>query len=246
MIVIPAIDLRNGRVVRLLRGDFDRTTEYAASPAQLAATYRSAGCRLLHVVDLDGAESGEPANDRLVAELAAGKALAVQVGGGLRESARLTALFDRGAARAVVGSLAVTSPATVGAWFTRFGPERLVLALDVRIDPTGVPRLATHGWTRTSETTLWEAVEHYLGCGLEHLLCTDVARDGALEGPNVELYRACVARYPGLQVQASGGVRDCADLDALAATGVAGAITGKALLEGRITTEELATYSQDA
>ena len=240
MKLIPAIDIRGGRCVRLLKGDFDRETRYDEDPVELAARYRSLGAEWLHVVDLDGAAQGTPVNLPLIRTMRA-DGLNVQLGGGIRDDGSLEQALDV-ADRIVLGSLAVTAPDRVAAWLERHGAERFTLGFDVRIDDAGTPFVTTHGWTRTSELTLADAVERFLPSGLVHVLCTDVARDGALTGPNVELYADLVRRWPALAVQASGGIRDAKDLDALAATGVAGAISGKALLEGRIGVDEIRAY----
>jgi phosphoribosylformimino-5-aminoimidazole carboxamide ribotide isomerase len=241
MELIPAIDLRNGRCVRLLKGDFARETRYDADPVDLAREYRAAGAAWLHVVDLDGAKRGEPVNLALVERMRAASGLKIQLGGGIRNRANLEAALAV-AERAVIGSLAVGDPTSVAGWLTELGPQRFTLGLDVRIDAEGRARIATHGWTQDSATTLDEAIERYRAVGLEHVLCTDIDRDGALAGPNVELYRECVRRWPGVAFIASGGVRDAADLAALAATGVAAAVSGKALLEGRLTPEEMKPF----
>ena len=245
MELIPAIDIRDGRCVRLLKGDFDRETRYDVDPVALARMYRDLGARWLHVVDLDGAATGEPANLALVDKIRAACDLRVQFGGGIRDRSNLEralAVVDR----VVIGSLAVTAPEQVAAWLTELGAERLTLALDVRIDRDGVAFIATHGWTRASGLTLDQAVQQYRIAGLRHVLCTDIDRDGALTGPNVELYGNCVKRWPALALQASGGIRDLQDLTALAATGVAAAISGKALLEGRLTPAEIRTFLPNA
>jgi len=144
--------------------------------------------------------------------------------------------------RAVIGSLAVTRPDDVASWLTSVGGERLTLALDVRLGADGTPTVATHGWTRASALTLADAVERYRPLGLRHVLCTDIDKDGAMTGPNFELYADCVRRWPQIAWQASGGVRHAQDLAALAATGVAGAVSGKALLEGKLTPEEMKPF----
>lgn len=241
MELIPAIDLRGGRVVRLFQGDFDAETVYDRTPADLYGRYVRAGARSLHVVDLDGAREGQAGNRALVSELAGLGALRIQCGGGLRSSLAVQALLATGVHRAVIGSLAVSEPGEVRAWFDDFGAERLVLALDVRLDGD-VPRVATHGWREQSTLSLWKVLEGYEGSGLTHVLCTDVARDGALAGPNLRLYREAVSRFPWIRWQASGGIRHAADLHALADTGVAAAVSGKALLEGRMKPEELETF----
>jgi len=156
------------------------------------------------------------------------------VGGGIRSRATVEDLLGAGIDRVIVGSAAIESPDEVARWMRDFGGERVGLALDVRLDDGGVPRVQTRGWTQATETSLWDALERYADAGLRHVLCTDIARDGALEGANLALYGACVRRHPTLAWQASGGVRDAADLEALAVTGVAGAVSGKALLEGRV------------
>jgi phosphoribosylformimino-5-aminoimidazole carboxamide ribotide isomerase len=241
MELIPAIDLRDGRCVRLLKGDFNQETRYAVDPAELAVQYRDWGARWLHVVDLDGAARGEPANLAVVAKIRAESKLKIQFGGGIRTRQSLESALVV-ADRVVIGSLAVTSPDRVTAWLTEFGGERFTLALDVWVDAARGPIVATHGWTRASALTLADAIERYLPSGLRHVLCTDIDKDGALAGPNVALYADCVRRWPDVAFIASGGVRDAKDLVALAATGVAGAVSGKALLEGRLTAAEIKPF----
>jgi phosphoribosylformimino-5-aminoimidazole carboxamide ribotide isomerase len=245
MKLIPAIDLRGGRCVRLLKGDFEQETRYAVDPVALAEQYASLGARWLHVVDLDGAKRGEPVNLPLIRRMQEAAGISVQLGGGIRTRASLELALGV-AERAVVGSLAVSDPDLVASWLTEFGPERLTLALDVRLTEDGTPLIATHGWTRASSLTLAAAIERFAAAGLKHVLCTDIDRDGALSGPNVELYRECAARWPRIALQASGGVRGAADLAALADAGVAATVSGKALLEGRLTTEEIRPFLRGA
>jgi phosphoribosylformimino-5-aminoimidazole carboxamide ribotide isomerase len=245
MKLIPAIDLRGGRCVRLLKGDFEQETRYAVDPVALAEQYASLGARWLHVVDLDGAKRGEPVNLPLIRRMQEAAGISVQLGGGIRTRASLELALGV-AERAVVGSLAVSDPDLVASWLTEFGPERLTLALDVRLTEDGTPLIATHGWTRASSLTLAAAIERFAAAGLKHVLCTDIDRDGALSGPNVELYRECAARWPSIAFQASGGVRGAADLAALAEAGAAATVSGKALLEGRLTTEEIRPFLRGA
>lgn len=242
MRLIPAIDLRGGRCVRLLRGDFDAETRYDYEPHELLARYRALGATWLHVVDLDGARAGRLANRDIIVALASQKAVNLQVGGGLRQLAVIDDLLRHGADRLVIGSAAIEQVEEVRAWFARFGAERLCLALDVRLDSSGTPLVQTRGWTQETRKTLWEIVEAYGDCGLTHVLCTDVERDGALEGPNIDLYAEALRRYPMIAWQASGGVRDARDLAELARIGVAAAISGKALLEQRMTAADLRPY----
>lgn len=246
MRLIPAIDLRAGRCVRLLRGEFDAETAYAATPLALLARYRAAGADWLHVVDLDGARDGSGGNLAIIGALAAEAAIRLQVGGGLRDHSAVRAMFALGAARVVIGSAALDDPAAVRAWLGEFGAERVVLALDVRLDQDGVPCVATHGWRRQSRLSLWSAVDQFAAQGLLHVLCTDVSRDGALAGPNVDLYAEAAARHPAIAWQASGGVRDAADLGRLAVAGAAAAVSGKALLDGLIGLEEMRPFLPNA
>src|SRR5271167_2637085 len=188
MRLIPAIDLKAGHCVRLLQGDFDRETRYPTDPASLLDKYRELGADWLHLVDLDGARAGQMNNRAIIVRLAAQTAVKLQVGGGLRNTAALAQMLDAGVSRVVVGSAAVSQVEQVQAWLQHFGAERLTLAFDVRIDETGLPRVTTHGRQSQSTLTLWRALENYTGTDLKHVLCTDVARDGALTGPNVALY----------------------------------------------------------
>jgi phosphoribosylformimino-5-aminoimidazole carboxamide ribotide isomerase len=247
MLLIPAIDIRDGKCVRLLQGRFDAETVYATDPTDILERYLAFGASRVHVVDLDGARDGSQGNRATLARLvAASPAKALQVGGGIRTRQAADELLATGIARVVVGSIAVTQPLEVEAWLRELGPESVVLAFDVRLDAGGTPRLATHGWDKQTEARLWDAVERYLPHGLCHVLCTDVARDGALSGPNLPLYAEAVRRFPGVQWQASGGVGTLSDLHALADTGVAAVVSGKALLEGRLPPGELEPFLRNA
>jgi len=246
MHLIPAIDLKAGRCVRLLQGDFDRETRYPSDPHSLLAKYRDLGADWLHVVDLDGARDGHLDNQAIIESLAAQRAVKLQVGGGLRNTAALARMLDAGVARVVVGTAAVSQVEQVHAWLAHFGPERLALAFDVRIDEAGVPRVTTHGWQRQSALTLWSAVDAYTDAELKHVLCTDVDRDGVLAGPNVALYEETARRHPQIEWQASGGIRDAGDLRALAQAGAAAAISGKALLEELIALQDLQPFLPNA
>ncbi len=246
MLLIPAIDLRGGACVRLYQGDFGAETRYATDPLRLQSRYRALGASWLHIVDLDGARDGALGNRALIAQLAAQRALHLQVGGGVRDAAVIYELLTGGIDRVVIGSAAVERPSEVAGWLERYGPERLCLAFDVRLDASGVPRLQTRGWREATAQSLWDAIEPFAPAGLKHVLCTDIARDGALTGPNVALYAEAQRRFPHIQWQASGGIAHGEDLVALAATGVAAAISGKALLEERISIEELRLFLPNA
>ena len=198
--------------------------------------------RHIFVTHLDGAREGSQGNRSAIARLAAAPGASIQVGGGVRSRVVADELLALGVERVVVGSVAVTQPLEVAAWLRELGPDKVVLAFDVRLDEGGTPRLATHGWERQTQTSLWDAVERYLPAGLRHVLCTDVAKDGALSGPNLDLYQQCVQRFPSVAWQASGGVSAAADLHSLAATGAAAVISGRALLEGRLTAQEIEPF----
>lgn len=246
MRIIPAIDIKDGRCVRLFQGDYSRSTEYSKVPGEIARRFSSLPVRDLHLVDLDGARSGEQVNADIIRSIASESGLAIQLGGGLRDSATLAQWFEAGVERCVVGSAAVRDPARVSDWFAQFGAEKIVLALDVVVEDDAAPRLATDGWTRTSTTSLWDCIETFAGDGLAHLLCTDISRDGAMTGPNTDLYRQIMQRYPTLQLQASGGIRHADDLEALQRAGIPAAITGRALLDGKISDEEIAAFLPNA
>jgi len=238
MIIYPAIDLRGGRVVRLTEGRFDQEKAYGDDPVATARGFAADGATWLHVVDLDGAKDPARRQTALVERLARESGLRVQTGGGLRDEAQVAALLEAGVARVILGSLAVRQPATIRAWLARFGPDRLVLAPDVRLDAADTPRVAAAGWQESTGVALDDLLAGFLPSGLAHILCTDISRDGKLTGPNTGLYADLVRRYPGLQVQASGGVASLADLSALRATGAAGAIVGRALYEKKFTLPE--------
>jgi phosphoribosylformimino-5-aminoimidazole carboxamide ribotide isomerase len=234
MIVYPAIDLRGGRVVRLDQGDFERETRYRDDPVGLASEYAAAGAEWLHLVDLDAARFGRFMHLDVVTRIAVETGLLVQAGGGVRNEADVETLLDAGVDRVVVGSVAVRQPELVASWLGHFGGERLCVALDARAAPHGEWYLPVRGWTEESGITLADWLAHFARPGaLRHVLCTDIARDGMLDGPNLALYRWLRANHPQLAIQASGGVRDRDDVAALRALGCAGAIVGKALLERR-------------
>jgi phosphoribosylformimino-5-aminoimidazole carboxamide ribotide isomerase len=234
--VIPAIDLRGGQVVRLKQGDYAQQTTYAADPGELAQRYADAGARWLHLVDLDGARSGNLENLAVIQAIAA-SGMQIQAGGGVRSEDDLRRLFDAGVQRVVLGSVAIREPELVAGWLASRGAERLTIALDTRrID--GRWTLPSAGWTESETRTLDELAPWYAARGARHLLCTDIDRDGMLAGFNLDLYRHLANSVPQLAVQASGGVRSLDDICAAREAGAQGVILGRALLEGRFTVEE--------
>lgn len=232
MKLLPAIDLIGGRCVRLSQGDFARETSYSDDPDAALASFAECGADEVHLVDLEGARAGEPRQHELLAALARTSRLRLQVAGGFRTPGHVAAMLDAGAARVVMGSLALTDPAAFTAMLERFCPDRLTLALDVRLDGDAA-MVATHGWEVGSARTLGDVLGQFPA--IRHLLVTDIARDGMLNGPNISLMRAILADFPRVELQASGGVATVADLAALRDTGAAAAIVGKALWEGRFT-----------
>ncbi len=235
--VYPALDIRGGGVVRLLQGDYARETTYGDAPLPRAQAFLDTGARWMHLVDLDAARAGGYTLAPLLRAIA-DTGLQVQTGGGIRAREDLDRLFDAGAARVVIGSLAVRESAKVIEWLHAFGPERVTVALDTRQDAQGRWRLPVQGWTDTAGEELDVLARRYADAGLRHLLCTDIARDGMLSGPNMDLYAQLREWVPQLQVQVSGGVRDLGDVAAARAAGCAGVVLGKALLEGRLDLRE--------
>ena len=229
----PAIDVRDGRVVRLRQGDYAQETRYADEPLEVARRYARAGAQWLHLVDLDAARAGGYTLAPLLAAIKSETSLQVQTGGGVRRQSDISAMLRAGADRVVVGSLAVREPMRVRDWLREFGNDRITVALDARQADDGGWRLPTAGWTEDSGVELEALLSGYVESGLQHLLCTDIARDGMLAGPNLALYRSIRLLAPQVHLQASGGVRDVADVLAAQDAGCAGAILGKALLDGR-------------
>jgi phosphoribosylformimino-5-aminoimidazole carboxamide ribotide isomerase len=246
MEVIPAIDLLGGKVVRLYKGDFNQVTEYPDPPVEVATRYGKAGVESLHVVDLDGARTGTFEHLNVITEITSTVGLAVQVGGGIRQIEQARAIIAAGAERVVVGSTAAKEPDTVIGWVGELGPDAIIVGVDVRITDNNDTIVRTHGWTEDSDQTLWSLMDIYMNAGVRNFLCTDISRDGTLEGPNFDLYRECAERYPKARVIASGGVSNAADLPKLAATGVSSVVTGKALLDGQLTLEEIEQFLQSA
>jgi len=236
--IIPALDLIDGSVVRLHQGDYGQQRDYGSDPLPRLQDYQRQGAEVLHLVDLTGAKDPAARQIPLLQKLLAGVTVPVQVGGGIRNEQDVEALLAAGATRVVVGSTAVKDPDTVQKWFDKFGADALVLALDVRIDADGTKNVAISGWQENSNVTLEQVVEQYLPFGLKHVLCTDISRDGTLAGSNVELYREVTARYPQIAFQASGGIGNLDDIAQLRDSGVEGVIVGRALLDGKFNVTE--------
>lgn len=235
MKLVPAIDLMDGRCVRLAQGDFTRVTAYPDDPRAALTAFAEAGADEAHIVDLDGARAREPRQHDLFFELAAVAPIGLQVAGGFRTEHQVERALSSGVERVVLGSLAVIDPAGFAVMLERFGPDRLTLALDVRI-VDAVPMVVSHGWQEESGRALHDVLG--LFPSVRHLLVTDIARDGMKNSPNLELTRSICEAYPAIELQASGGVADIDDLAALRRIGAARAIVGKAIWDGNFTVAE--------
>lgn len=238
MVIYPAIDCRNNRCVRLYQGDYQQETVYGDSPLEMVNAFVSEGASCLHVVDLDGAQDPTNHQAAMIGDLIKSTSLCVQVGGGIRTFEQIEAYLEHGATRVIIGSLAVTAPELVQDWLQKLGGERLVLAFDVMLNEQAQPRVATHAWQKISPYTLNELIAAYEVCGLQHVLCTDISKDGTLKGPNTELYASLLKAFPTLSLQASGGIGALADVERLKKVGVSGAIIGRALYEKRFSLRE--------
>lgn len=232
---IPAIDLIGGRCVRLAQGDYSRQTDYSPSPIEVAKAYRHMGYRRLHLVDLDGAKQGKPANLDVLQGIASATDLEVDFGGGVKTAADLEAVFSSGASAASLGSMAVESFPTVSQWIEKYGAERFIINADARDG-----KISTRGWTEATNLTVADLIEKYWPLGVRRWLCTDISRDGMLCGPNVELYKRIMAAFPDCRLIASGGVGSTADIRALDAAGIPAVVIGRAFYEGRIDAADIA------
>ena len=230
MIIYPAIDLIAGEVVRLHKGDFAQKTTYGTDPVAVARAYADTGASWLHLVDLDGAKNPANRQTALISQIIEGSGLKVQTGGGIRSRDDVEALLAAGASRVVIGSLAVRDQKAVSEMMVDLGPEAICLAADV-VRRDGAFMIAVSGWQEASSLTLSGFIEGFMPCGLRHVLCTDIDRDGTLTGPNKALYDTMKADFPSIQLQASGGVKGIEDLDGLGTDGV---IIGRAIYEGKI------------
>jgi len=236
--IIPAIDLIDGRCVRLTQGDYGRKKVYDVSVADMAESYEAAGVRRLHMVDLDGAKASRPVNLRVLEQVASRTSLDIEYGGGIKSAQALRDVFSAGARRAVCGSVAVSEPETFSLWLREFGPERMILGADIRDG-----KVATHGWLEESCLGIGEIVDMFTGAGLSQVICTDISRDGMLQGPSFELYTGLQARYPEVDITVSGGVSCMEDIERLSQAGLRAVIVGKAIYEGRITLKMLERWS---
>lgn len=237
MDIIPAIDIIDGKCVRLSKGDFKRKTVYRASPMEMARELQDAGIKRLHLVDLDGAKAKKVINLKVLRDISRKTNLEVDFGGGVQSREDLLKVFEAGAKQVTGGSIAVNNPDLFEGWLNEFGSEKIILGADVANG-----KIAISGWQEQSNWAIEDFLDYYLRKGVRQVICTDVSKDGLLQGPAVGLYKKLVKAYPQLSIIASGGVGVLQDLIDLKSTGVAGAIVGKAIYEGRITLKELSEF----
>lgn len=238
MNIIPAIDIMEGRCVRLRQGDYSCRTTYSDDPLAVARQFEEEGFTRLHMVDLDGARSACTVNLPVLEKVCSKTSLTVDFGGGLKSDADLERVFGAGAAYVCVGSVAATDPVSIERWIDRYGGERMIIGAD-----TLGGLLRTHGWLQESEMTVFDLIERY-GSKIKSFMCTDISRDGMLNGPAIELYSTIIQNYPSIELIASGGVSCAEDLRELQRCGVAGVVVGKAIYEGRLTLAELKTFER--
>jgi phosphoribosylformimino-5-aminoimidazole carboxamide ribotide isomerase len=234
MEIIPAIDIIDGKCVRLTQGDYAQKKIYNEHPLEVAAAFEDAGLRRLHLVDLDGARTGAVRNWKVLETLAGKTGLIIDFGGGIKTAADVDIVFNSGAALATVGSLAVKDAGLFSDWLREYGAEKFLLGADVKEE-----KIAVHGWQETTDIWIYDFIRDYLERGVRQVFCTDVSKDGLLQGPALELYRMIVKEFPDLHFIASGGVSGMDDLFRLEEVGCKGVIIGKAIYEGRIRLNEL-------
>ena len=238
MIIIPAIDIIDGKCVRLTQGDYAQKTIYNENPLEVAKEFEDNGVTRLHLVDLDGAKAGKIINWKVLENIAANTSLVIDFGGGIKTKEDVEIVFKAGAALATIGSLAVKNETLFLEMLADFGADKFLLGADVKDE-----KIAINGWLNTTDIDIFDFMQQYVDKGVQQIFCTDVSKDGKLEGPSVDLYKKITERFPTLNFIASGGVSNNADLLALIETGCKGVIVGKAIYEGRITMAELKSWT---
>jgi phosphoribosylformimino-5-aminoimidazole carboxamide ribotide isomerase len=237
MIIIPAIDIIEGKCVRLTQGDYSQKKIYNEHPLEVAKKFEDAGLNRLHLVDLDGAKTGKVKNWKVLETIAGKTSLSIDFGGGIKTDKDVQIVFDSGAKLATVGSIAVKNEEEFVKWLLQFGAERFLLGADVKGE-----KIAIHGWQETSDIWIYDFIEKYIQHGVKQIFCTDVSKDGKLEGPATDLYKNIIEKFPGLHFIASGGVSSIKDLEELEKIGCKAAIVGKAIYENKISLSELKAF----
>lgn len=238
MVIIPAIDIIDGKCVRLVQGDYSQKKVYNEHPLEVAMQFEDAGLERLHLVDLDGAKAGAVKNWKVLETIAGKTSLVIDFGGGIKTEKDVQIVFNSGAEWATVGSIAVKNKEEFVKWILQFGAEKFLLGADVKDE-----KIAVSGWTETTEVNIFDFLQQYTGKGITNVFCTDVSKDGLLAGPSLDLYKKIMERFPSLQFIASGGVSNMKDVEDLAEIGCSGAIIGKAIYENRISLEDLQVFS---
>jgi phosphoribosylformimino-5-aminoimidazole carboxamide ribotide isomerase len=238
MQIIPAIDIIDGKCVRLTEGDYAQETIYNENPLEVAKAFEAAGIKRLHLVDLDGAKAGAVKNWKVLESIALNTKLVIDFGGGIKTDEDVSLVFERGASLATIGSIAVANSTLFLSWVATYGAERFFLGADVKDNC-----IAVNGWMQTSTTPIELFIGDYLAQGITNIFCTDVTKDGRLEGPSTALYQSLIQMFPSLKLVASGGVSSIQDLETLDSIGCAGAIVGKAIYENRISLETLQQFN---
>ena len=239
--IIPAIDIIEGRCVRLSQGDYDRRKIYDESPVDMAKRYADCGVKRIHVVDLDGAKSSAPKNLKTLERMVIGSGVEIEWGGGIKSEESLRALFDYGATYAIVGSVAAQQPMLFAEWLAKFGGQRMVLGADVRNG-----KVSVNGWLEDLAVTIEELIDGFLPMGLSQVICTDITKDGMLQGPSDELYVELQSRYPSVDFTVSGGIGSMADIERLNEKNLRKVIIGKAIYENRITLKDIEQWLLNA
>ena len=240
MYIIPAIDIIDGAAVRLTQGDYGQKTVYNTDPLEVAREFEAAGLNRLHMVDLDGAKKKSIVNSEVLAKVSAGTNLKIDFGGGVQSDADIELAFASGAQQITGGSIAVKNPVLFQSWIAKYGPDKIILGADVK-----GRNVAISGWQEESDQDIIPFIEKYFDLGVRYIICTDVSKDGMLQGPATELYQELKLRFPELNIIASGGVSGMDDLYELKAMGCWGCIVGKAIYEGKVTLKELADFERN-
>ncbi len=237
MTIIPAIDIIDGKCVRLTKGDYSQKTIYNEDPLEVALQFEAAGLKRLHLVDLDGAKAGDVKNWKVLEKIASKTKLEIDFSGGISSQKNLVITFESGAAYAAIGSIAVKDEFTFTGWLLAFGPERFIIGADVKDE-----KIVIKGWTETTSLTVFELIEQYKTKGVKQFFCTDVNKDGLLQGPSLSLYKKIMNKHPSIDLIASGGVSATKELEALREAGCHGTIIGKAIYENKILLSDLTKF----
>jgi len=239
MEVIPAIDIIDGKCVRLVRGDYGTKKIYSNDPLKIALSFQNAGIKKLHLIDLDGAKEGKVKNWKTIEEIAKNTNLEVELGGGIRGEKDIKRLLNLGVGRIILGSISLKEPKKFKNIFKKFGPDKIVVATDVKRN-----KICYRGWQEEIQKKFSSFLKDLIKLGIKTVICTDIERDGTLKGPNFSLYKRLISKFPKLKIIASGGIRDIQDLKKLSKIGVPGIIIGKAIYENKISLSDLKSFSQ--